>query len=236
MISRTVFALAAAAAVASPAWAQHSGFEIGGSIGGTFSDGVGGSTTDRFGNPLARIDPKDAFSWNTRVGYMINENLEVGGLFSMQSSSLVISSGRSTPEIPGEFTLGDENLYNYHGYFAYNFGDSDRFRPYLMFGLGATQFGAVKFEPAQLPTPYASEPPPTRTIDGNTKFSTTWAAGLKFFTSNTVGMRLEARWTPTYIKSDADGWWCDPYWGCYTTGNAQYANQFEFGGGIALRF
>ena len=42
-----------------------------------------------------------------------------------------------------------------------------------------------------------------------------------------VGIRLEGRWTPTYIKSDATGWWCDPYWGCYVTGDAQYSNQFE---------
>jgi hypothetical protein len=47
---------------------------------------------------------------------------------------------------------------------------------------------------------------------------------------------LEGRWTPTYIKSDAEGWWCDPYWGCYVVGDAQYSNQFELSGGIVLRF
>ena len=41
---------------------------------------------------------------------------------------------------------------------------------------------------------------------------------------------------PTYIKSDAEGYWCDPYWGCYVVGDAQYANQFEFSAGISLRF
>ena len=47
---------------------------------------------------------------------------------------------------------------------------------------------------------------------------------------------LEARWTPTYIKSDAEGWWCDPYWGCYVVGNPQYSYQLELSGGITLRF
>ena len=51
------------------------------------------------------------------------------------------------------------------------------------------------------------------------------------------GIRLEARWTPTYIKSDAAGYWCDPYWGCYgVLEDPQYADQFQFGGGVTLRF
>ena len=30
--------------------------------------------------------------------------------------------------------------------------------------------------------------------------------------------------------------WCDPYWGCYTVGDAQYSNQWELSGGVTLRF
>jgi hypothetical protein len=37
------------------------------------------------------------------------------------------------------------------------------------------------------------------------------------------------------VKSDSEGWWCDPYWGCYVVGNAQYSNQWELAGGITLR-
>ena len=44
------------------------------------------------------------------------------------------------------------------------------------------------------------------------------------------------RWTPTYIKSDAEGYWCDPYWGCYVVGDAQYATQFDINGGVTFRF
>ena len=50
------------------------------------------------------------------------------------------------------------------------------------------------------------------------------------------GIRLEARWTPTYIKSDSEGWWCHPYWVNPVGSDAQYANQFELSGGITLRF
>ena len=95
-------------------------------------------------------------------------------------------------------------------------------RPYVLGGLGATQYGSLDTAVGQ--------------IGGETQFSTTWAAGLKMFPSPKFGIRLEGRWTPTYIKTDPEGYWCDPYWGCYTVGDAEYANQVELSGGIILRF
>jgi opacity protein-like surface antigen len=203
----------------SAAWAQDARVEISGTAGWTFSDGVSGTPEDSELADYSRIDPKDAFSWGARIGFLATDNWEVGALFSLQSTTLELG-GTSALEV------GDLSIYNYHGYVAYNFGDADApVRPYLLGGLGATQFGSLK-------TSVGAQ----REIDGNTKFSTTWAAGLKLFPSPNFGIRLEARWTPTYIKSDAVGWWCDPYWGCYTVGDAQYANQYELGGGITLRF
>jgi hypothetical protein len=76
----------------------------------------------------------------------------------------------------------------------------------------------------------------TREIGGETQFSTTWGLGVKLYPGRSVGLKLGVRWTPTYIKSDAEGWWCDPYWGCYVVGDAQYSNQFEFAGGLTIRF
>jgi hypothetical protein len=75
-----------------------------------------------------------------------------------------------------------------------------------------------------------------RSISGITKFSTTWALGVKVYASQRAAFLIEGRWTPTYIKYDAAGWWCDPFWGCYVLGNAQYSNQFELSGGLTLRF
>ena len=104
-----------------------------------------------------------------------------------------------------------------------NFGESDAtVRPYILGGLGATQYGSLQT--------------PSGDIGGETQFSTTWAAGLKMFPSPKFGIRLETRWTPTYIKSDPEGYWCDPYWGCYLVGEAEYSNQFEISGGIIIRF
>jgi hypothetical protein len=43
-------------------------------------------------------------------------------------------------------------------------------------------------------------------------------------------------YTPTYISSTAEGWWCDPYWGCYLVGDHKYSNQFQIRGGFTFRF
>jgi opacity protein-like surface antigen len=203
---------------ASAAWAQDPRVELSGTAGWTFSDGVSGGTYQINGEDFTRVDPKDAFSWGARIGFFVTPQVEIGGLFDSQATKLEISGPVNTVE------LGDETTYNYHGYVAYNAGDADsQVRPYFLGGLGATQYSSVTL-------------PSGAQIGGSTKFSTTWAIGVKLYPSHGVGIRLEGRWTPTYIKSDYAGTWCDPYWGCYALGSAQYANQFELNGGITLRF
>jgi opacity protein-like surface antigen len=195
--------------------------EIGASAGWTFSDGV---TFDGVlagdGNVYNSIEPKDAFSYGLNLGFFITPQIEVGGLFSQQKSKLEVG-GTSLREI------GDQSVDNYHGYFAYNFGDSDaKVRPYVLGGLGVTRYGSVPYSVGSV----------TGSTDSTSKFSTTWGAGVKIYPGPNVGLKLGVRWTPTYIKSDAEGWWCDPYWGCYVVGDAQYSNQFELTGGIVIRF
>jgi hypothetical protein len=221
MIRKTILMVVVLAVMGSTARAQDSRAEVSVTAGWTFSDGVSGGPVVVPGiGSFDRVDPKDAFSWGARIGFLLNENSEIGFLFNQQSTKLEISGS-------GTLEIGDESIYNYHGYYAYNFGDQDATaRPYLLIGLGATQYGALT----------ASAGDSSRSIDGTTKFSGSAAVGLKAFPSPKLGIRLEGRWTPTYIKSDAAGWWCDPYWGCYVVGNAQYANQFELSGGIILRF
>ena len=173
------------------------------------------------GGVFDRIDPKDSFKWGLGVGVLATDNAEVGFLFGQQMTTLQ-AGGTSTKDI------GDMNVNTYHGYFGYNFGDADaKVRPYVMGGMGATNFSSVDFTRANgQPGSTASE----------TQFSTTWGAGVKVYPSPNVGARFGLQWTPTYIKSDAAGWWCDPYWGCYLVGSAKYSNQWDLGGGITFRF
>ena len=96
--------------------------------------------------------------------------------------------------------FADMNLNNYHVNFVYNFGDDrDTLRPFIFGGLGATQ--------AQPKDIMGSA------IDSNTKFSSNWGGGLKAYPARNVGVKLMARWVPTFIKSEPAGIWCSPYWG-----------------------
>ena len=204
-----------------PAMAQRA--EVGITGGWTFSDGVTTESPIIAGNGQIydRVDPKDSFSWGFNIGIPVGTNLEVGFLLGQQMSKLV-ADGTTQTEV------GDMTVNTYHGYVGYNFGEATAgIRPYLFFGLGATSFSDVD---------YTRRAGGTGTVQGLTNFSTTWGAGVKGYASDHLGWKAGLRFTPTYMRTDAEGWWCDPYWGCYVVGDAQYSNQFEFNGGVIIRF
>jgi opacity protein-like surface antigen len=215
-----VLAVAALLVSVGPAMAQGK-VEVSGIFGWTLSDGVTGTAvTAPDGNTYNAVDLKDSFNWGLWFGVNATPNFEVGFMFNQQQSALRLE-GTTTRE------LGNMNINSYHGYFAYNFGDPEaKLRLYILGGLGATNYGAVDYTNAQ------GQPGSTPSA---TKFSTTWGAGLKFFPAKRVGLRFGVRWTPTYIKTDPGGYWCG-YWGCYLVGDAQYSNQFDFSGGLTIRF
>jgi opacity protein-like surface antigen len=215
-----VFVVAALVLSAGPAMAQGK-VEVSGLFGWTLSDGVTGDAYKApDGNTYNAVDLKDSFNWGLMFGVMANDNFEVGFMFNQQLSALRLEGTQNRE-------LGDMSINSYHGYFAYNFGDPDaKLRPYILGGIGATNYGSVNYTDA------AGKPGST---SGETQFSTTWGAGVKFYPSPRLGLRFGMRWTPTYIKSDPTGWWCG-YWGCYVVGDAQYANQFDFSGGVTIRF
>ncbi|HEY7291040.1 MAG TPA: outer membrane beta-barrel protein [Vicinamibacterales bacterium] len=227
MLKRCLLSAALLVGVSAPAFAQSSKVEASLIFGWTFSDGVSASSPVLVpdGNIYDRIDPKDSGSWGFNVGYYVTPHAEVGFMYAHQFSKLVAGGTR-------DLELGDLGINSYHGYFGYNFFPADGpVVPFIYGGLGATNFSSVDVAVTPVVNPNG-----TRTIAGETQFSTTWGGGVKFFPSPKVGVRVVASWTPTYIKSDAAGWWCDPFWGCYLVGNAQYANQVTFGGGVTLRF
>jgi hypothetical protein len=208
-----------------PAAAQR--VEISGIFGWSLSDGVTfEDVLAQDGNLYNEVDLKDSFSWGFSVGVLTSEQVEVGFLFNQQMSELQVKGAGLGGA--AEVVVGDINVNNYHGYVAFNFLDQDAtVQPNNMIGFGATNYPSVPFT--------TSTGLSLQTL-GVTQFSTTWGAGIKAFPSPNVGVRAGIQWTPTYIKSDAEGWWCDPWWGCYVVGDAQYSNQLQFNGGVVVRF
>src|SRR5262249_34624697 len=91
-----------------------------------------------------------------------------------------------------------------------------------------------------LPGDYDASLPNAATVSKiatQTRFSTTWGGGVKLYPTSVIGVKAAVRWTPTYIKTDAEGTWCDPYFPtCWVVGDVDYSNQCEFSGGVLLRF
>jgi len=217
MLKRLGIGAALCVLVAAPAFAQLRG-EITGTVGWTFSDGVS------FSNAVPvpglgtynRADPKDSVSFGFGGGVFVNHQVEIEFMWNRQPTKLEVAGN-------GPTLSGDMNVDTYHGNFVFHAGEEDaKLRPFVYFGLGATNYGDATF--------------PTKTIPGVTKFSWAVGAGVKAYPSPHVGIRAAVRWVPTYIKTDGYGWWCDPFWGCVPVGNTQYSNQFELSGGLSFRF
>lgn len=201
---------------ASSALAQMKQFEISAGIGYTLSDGVRISPIDVEGVTYDRIDPESGFSYGFDFGFFMDDFNQIGFLMSQQQSKLVAKGG-----LDRQFV--DLSLNNYLGYYAFNAGyEDDPARPFFLIGVGAAHYITGRFE--------------GREIDNRARFTFTLGGGAKVYPSESIGLKLMGRWTPTYIKTDPGGWWCDPFWGCYTVGNTQYSHQFEFSANLIYRF
>ena len=201
--------------------AQDTRVEISPFVGYTLSEGINVNPNTVIGILVDQVNPTSGLSYGFMFNINVDGNMQVGFLYNQQESNLELKGTGLLPKT----NVADLKVRNYHGIFTYNFGDDrDAMRPYLFGGLGATQYS-----PGDV-MGFA--------IDGNTKFSSTWGGGVKFFASPHFGINIMGRWTPTYIKSDPGGIWCSPFWpgGCWQVPNPDYSNQLQFAGGVTFRF
>ena len=220
--SRWLAMVAVALAGAAAAEAQERRLELGGTLGWTLSDGVSGRAIGTSRLPVTGITPDDGLSYSLFASYFLNENVQLGLQVGRQESEL-----RVTGLAPIE--IGAMDIETYHAVSTTLLGDDDLWaRPYFLFGLGVTRFGRVNFTGLDgLP----------RGFKARTRFSPTIGTGAKFYLrSRKYGVNVGVRWTPTYLRSSSEGFWCDPYWGCFLADNDQFAHQLEIGAGLQVRF
>ena len=173
------------------------------------------------GNTYNQADPTDAGHAGFSVGVAEGHG-EYGFLYRRQFSTLQVAGPTSTT------TVGDMGVDNYHGYLAYYFGDPDRrVHLYVLAGAGVTHFGNVT---------YTNNAGSQVSVIGRSEFSATFGAGVRAWVSDRVALRFGVQYTPTYITVSQADTWCDPYWGCYLSGNPQYANQVDVTAGVTFRF
>ena len=201
--------------------------EVSFETGYTASEGIATSSARVInGQVYNDVDIKSGGNFGFTAGFFVTPNAEVEFLWNRQFSQFDISN--PAPSV----LLADVNVDNFFGNFVYNWGASDaKVRPFALGGLGATHYSPG--DPQLNATPLAG----TRQVDGATKFAWTFGGGVKIYPSQHVGVRLSARWTPTYIKSDSAGIWCDPFYPtCWVLSDPDYSNQFAMTGGVTLKF
>lgn len=205
--------------VASTASAQR--LEASFNVGYSASEGLESDQRPLLGQLYDTLAVDSGASINFTFGVFFTEQLEGEFLWSRQNSRLQ-GDGPA-----GKLPLSELAVYNYMGNLVYNFGGSDaRVRPYAFGGLGATNYSFGRNLLIDS----------TGDLGSETKFSTNWGGGVKFYVAPNVGLKVGVRWTPTLLKSEAAGIWCDPFYGCWQLVDNQYSNQFETAAGITIRF
>ena len=191
------------------------------SVGYSASEGITSDQRPLLGQLYDTLAVDSGASVNFTFGVFLNEKTEVEFLWARQNSRLQADGDA------GKLPLAELVVYNYMANFVFNGGPLDaRVRPFFFGGFGATKYS---FGETLLAGSFGS-------LEVETRFATNWGGGAKFYFSPNVGAKVMLRWTPTHIKSDPAGIWCDPFYGCWALADAQYSNQFETSGGITLRF
>jgi len=218
MVRRIAAVLVGVTLLAAPLSAQR--VEVSFSGGYTASEGVTVNDLLLVGIVYDKAEIKSGGSFHFTVGFFANDQAEVEFLYGRQFSTLTAENNTLKTDV------FDLNVDNYHGTFTYNWGERDtRVRPFAFIGLGATSYSFGTAHIAGIGQ-----------VDGDTRFSTTWGGGVKFYAAPNFGFKFTARWTPTYIKSTDAGYWCDPFYGCWVVGDPDYAHQFDISGGFTFRF
>ncbi len=112
----------------------------------------------------------------------------------------------------------------YHLNFIHHYMLPDpRVFPYVMAGLGATTYFAKG----------------NGQSDSLSRFSFSLGGGIKYFLTNHVGLRGEARWAPTLLSASDSSFWCSiggAGANCVIHLRTTLQNQLDLTGGIVFRF
>ncbi|HEX7878166.1 MAG TPA: outer membrane beta-barrel protein [Candidatus Eisenbacteria bacterium] len=194
--------------VSGTAWAK--GFTLFPFAGYTFPAELDGAGDILPGN----IEVKGGLTAGVALGTVTPQNIGIEVMYTYQDNGITFK-----PVGAPEMDIMDMAIHQIHGNFLF-YHPSARHsytKPYLLIGLGANIFD-----------------PGGPNADSETRF--TWALGLGFVrqVNEKVGLRVQGRYTPTYLNSSDEGYWCDPYYGCYTVFDSNYLDQWDVTGGLVF--
>jgi len=181
------------------------GYRFGGSL--TLVDTVDGVDQYR------ELEVADHAAWGAQIAVRVSSDSEAEVLYARQDTRLQ-TSGLFTGQ--PVFGLALET-WQFGG--NYLFGEeSQRVRPYLGVGLGLTRLL-----------------PKAEGLQDETRFSASFAGGVKLWLARNLGLRFEARGFLTVLESDRETF-CTSPGTCHVDTHAADIFQAELRGGVVLRF
>lgn len=192
------------------AFAQN--FEITGHVGAQLNGGLDLSTTQ-----FQRIEVENSTNYGVTVGYLLGDYYGVEFQWSHTQADT-----KAEPLFGGsDVNLFSLNQNQYMGQFVLHLTDREApLRPFAFVGLGASDLS-----------------PDRDNVEGTTQFAAALGAGAKYNIGKHFGLRGQLRWSPTYIATTDEGYWCDPFWGgCWVVGESHYLHEMDFTVGVTLRF
>ena len=156
---------------------------------------------------LSELNIGGGFTWGIQGARLFGPRWGAEVLWTQQASALRVGTDTGSADL-FSMTIGQ-----LHGDVLYHFGPAEaRLRPFVFGGLGATFFSADD-------------------LDSETKFSFGLGGGVKYFRWQSIGVRAHVRYKPTMLNDEDAADFCDPFGFCQGT-----LSQFEFAGGVVLRF
>jgi hypothetical protein len=161
---------------------------------------------DRTAENVDGLKIDDGLTWGARGTFFLTEHFGVEGLWTYQSTGLMMTSGANTAEV-FEMTINQA-----YGNAVYQAGSAgSRLRPFVFGGAGATFFEAPDLE-------------------GEVKLTWNVGAGVKWFPQQRFGIEGRFRYRPTQLDDD-DAGTCGPFDFCQGT-----MKQIDVALGAIFRF
>jgi opacity protein-like surface antigen len=193
------------------AYAQK-GIEITPLVGGQFNGGLDLATTR-----YDRLNVGSGLNYGVNVGYLIDGYAGVEFIWNRnQASTVAQPTGGGT-----DLKVFNLHTNQYLGDFVLHFKDREsRLRPFVLIGAGVSNLA-----------------PDRSHVDSTSRFAWAFGGGVKYNLSKHFGVRIQAKWSPTYINTVTTGIWCDPFWfGCWAKGESVFLQEFDGTAGLTFRF
>ena len=177
------------------------------------------TSSDNSRNGSAHVDSSYGIGATFAVNLNTLDAVEVR--WQRQFTEGRLSLDIAAPAIPGAFNLKIDQV---HIDFLHHYEIAGtKATPYVMAGLGATIYHAGSNE----------------LRDSESHFSFALGGGIKYFFTNHIGIRSEARWSPTLLSASDSRFWCRVGGAgatCVVKLKISLQHQLDLTGGLVIRF